>query len=114
MHKATASQASLEALGEGRFRLQGVLDASTVTSILSQGIDRFQGVSRIDLDLSGVSESDSAGLALLLEWLRLARERRQEIRFSHLPEQLSALARISEVDVLLRGPQDTLPAEPAH
>ena len=72
-----------------------------MTRLLEDGQARFQGVSDIRVDFAGVTESDSSGLALLLEWLRLARKGNQRIRFEHVPQQIIALARISEVDDLL-------------
>ncbi len=62
----------------------------------------------------GVGESDSAGLALLIEWLRLARQRAKTIHFANVPAQIEALARISEVEDLIgaasrsEGKQDAM------
>ena len=44
---------------------------------------------------------DSAGLALLLEWLRWGRSERRAVAFQNLPEKLVAIARLSGVDELL-------------
>jgi phospholipid transport system transporter-binding protein len=99
--KVQRDKPQLESLGEGRFRVGGLLDATTVTRLLEEGQARFHGVSDITVDFAGVTESDSSGLALLLEWLRLARKSNQRIRFEHVPQQIIALARISEVDDLL-------------
>lgn len=96
-----AGRARLEAIGSGRFRVSGVLDASTVADVLAQSEERFANESRIHVDLGGVSEGDSAGLALLIEWLRCARRRGQSIEFANVPGQINALARISEVEDLL-------------
>jgi phospholipid transport system transporter-binding protein len=95
------SAAKLESVGEGRYRVSGELDATTVTDVLKQGEQQFAGVKQLEVDLSGVAQSDSAGLALLIEWLRAARQHDQRLRFSNLPQQLIALAKISEVDELL-------------
>jgi phospholipid transport system transporter-binding protein len=95
------SKAKLEALGEGRFRVSGVLDAATAGDVLEQSQKLFVGLPRIQVDLGGVTESDSAGLALLLEWLRMARQHDQKIQCVNLPAQIDALARISEVEDLL-------------
>jgi phospholipid transport system transporter-binding protein len=95
------SRARLESLGGGRFRVSGVLDASTAREVLEQSESRFAQSKEIDVDLGGVGESDSAGLALLIEWLRMARLGGQAIRFANVPAQIEALARISEVDDLL-------------
>lgn len=101
MTERIARQAQIEALGDGRFQVSGVLDASTVARVLVRSGELFRGLSRVELDFAAVTASDSSGLALLLEWLRLARRDGQQIHFEHLPEQLMALARISEVDTLL-------------
>jgi phospholipid transport system transporter-binding protein len=95
------STARIEALGAGRFRVSGVLNAITVIDLLKQSRERFKGATRLEVDLGAVAESDSAGLALLLEWLRMAREAGQQIHYASVPAQISALARISEVDDLL-------------
>jgi phospholipid transport system transporter-binding protein len=101
------SRAKLESLGGGRFRVSGVLDATTVGELLKQSKDRFSNLDRLDVDLAGVSEGDSSGLALLLEWLRLAKESQRQINFANVPGQISALARISEVDELLSASTTT-------
>lgn len=95
------SKANLEALGEGRFRLSGILDAATAPAVLEESQERFADAQRIEVDLAGVTESDSAGLALVLEWLRMARQHDQKINLVNLPAQINALARISEVEDLL-------------
>lgn len=101
------SRAQFEALGEGRFRVSGVLDATTATDVLEQSESRFSEASNIDVDLGGVGESDSAGLALLIEWLRAARQSGKKIHFANVPAQIEALARISEVEDLLGTPAAT-------
>ena len=57
----------------------------------------------IKVDLSGVTEADSAGLALLIEWVAWAREHHREMRFFDLPRQIRAIARICEVEDVLRA-----------
>ena len=96
-------RARLESLGAGRFRVSGVLDASTAREVLEESEARFEQFAGLDIDLGGVGESDSAGLALLIEWLRLARQWQKEIRFANVPAQIEALARISEVEDLIGG-----------
>jgi len=97
----TETDAKLESLGGGRFRISGVLDATTVTGLLKQSVASFEGQAHVDVDLKAVSESDSSGLALLIEWLRLARIAKRQIHFENVPAQIEALARISEVEDLL-------------
>lgn len=100
------SGAELVELGEGRFGVRGVLDFSTVGALLSKGVAAFGGRREVVVDLQGVSRSNSAGLALLLEWLDQGRVQGVELRFVNLPDSLVAIARMSNVDVLLSPPQD--------
>lgn len=97
------SRAQLESLGEGRFHVSGVLDATTATEILEQSESTFAAAPQIEVDLGGVGESDSAGLALLIEWMRMARQSGRQIHFANVPAQIEALARISEVEDLICG-----------
>ena len=107
------SVAKIESLGDGQFQVGGVLDATTVTAILKRSRDLFAAVKEIRMNLGGVTESDSSGLALLIEWLRLAQQRHQKITFSDVPQQIEALARISEVEDLFHANGSSLAAQPA-
>lgn len=99
----TPGPARLEALGDGRFKVYGALHAGTATDLLKRSEAAFKGASALEIDLANVPEGDSAGLALLIEWLRLAKVRQQTIHFKNVPPQIAALARISEVENLLNG-----------
>lgn len=99
----TPGPAKLEALGNGRFKVSGALNAETVTDLLERSEAAFKDSGSLEIDLANVPEGDSAGLALLIEWLRLAGQRQQTIRFKNVPAQIAALARISEVENLLNG-----------
>jgi phospholipid transport system transporter-binding protein len=48
-----------------------------------------------------VTASDSAGLALLIEWLSVAKSAGRTLRFDNVPSQLRQLARLSDVEVLV-------------
>ncbi len=87
----------------GRFEVSGELGFETVSALLEQSRSTLfaEPAARIELDLGGVSRADSAGLALLLQWMRMARELNCEIRFQRLPQQLLAIARPAELEPLL-------------
>ena len=53
------------------------------------------------IDLGGVTSANSAGLALLLEWLDLARSRRVDLHYLNLPESLVRIADFSNLQSLL-------------
>lgn len=95
------SAADLIETGDGQFALRGTLDHATVPELWRRHSSRF-GPGAVTVDLSGVSRCDSAGLALLVDWLGQAVRAGGEAWFKTPPAQLLALARVAEVDRLLR------------
>jgi len=93
----------LQALGGGRFSIVGAMTFRTVTAILEASKETFGEEKVIKVDLSGVHEGDSAGLALLLEWINWAKAYGREIRYFGIPAPILAIARISEVEELLQA-----------
>lgn len=93
----------LEDLGDGRFALNADLTFETVTALLDRSKRLFAAHEHIDVDMSGVRQADSAGLALLLEWRSWARTAGRRIAYQNIPPQIAAVARISEVEALLSG-----------
>ena len=91
----------LKDLGDGRFVLTGALSFATAEQILRESEQPFEQHTRIEVDLTGVSRTDSAGLALLLEWITWANHTVREISYVGLPEKILAIARTTEVDALL-------------
>jgi phospholipid transport system transporter-binding protein len=85
----------------GRSRVNGVLHFTTVTALLRSGSEAIANGSAAVIDLSGVKDSDSSGLALLVEWLSVARAERKPLRYENIPTQLHQLARLSDLEELL-------------
>ncbi|HKD54444.1 MAG TPA: STAS domain-containing protein [Steroidobacteraceae bacterium] len=54
-----------------------------------------------EIDCRGVSAADSAGLAVLIDWLGVAKRAGRHLRYTHLPQGLTALAGISDLAQLL-------------
>lgn len=52
-------------------------------------------------DFSEVTFCNSAGLALILEWLKLAKQKSKKIEFQQVPRQLQAMAAAAGLDDLL-------------
>jgi phospholipid transport system transporter-binding protein len=91
----------LKDLGAGKFALAGELSFDTAEKVLQVSEPLFEPHNRIQVDLAGVTQTDSAGLALLLEWVTWANHTVREIRFDDMPEKIMAIARTTEVDALL-------------
>ncbi len=88
---------------EGRYLLSGELTFTTVPAIYEQGHAMFATpASTLILSFTnGAARTDSAGLALLVEWLREARAHGKTLRFENIPPQLKALARVSGLERVL-------------
>ncbi len=86
---------------EGRYRLEGELSFASVELALKKTAEIFVAPARMVFDLAGVAKVDSAGLALLLEWLRQARAAGVELHYTNLPRQLMAMAQVAGVDEIL-------------
>lgn len=95
------SEPRLEAGEPGLFRLSGELTFDTVPELLKEGARLLASAAELRIDLSGVRRADSAGLALLAEWLREAGQRRLTLRYLNVPAQLHNLARVSGLDQVL-------------
>jgi len=96
------SKFELQDMGEGRFALTGEITFETAERVLLASEEPFEQHTRIEVDLEGVTKADSAGLALLLEWITWANHTVREIRFLSMPERILAIARTTEVEQLLR------------
>ena len=99
-----ASAAAFVNAGPGAYRLSGPLTFDSVPALRPLGLALLGTGATVGIDLSGVGAADSAGLALLVDWLAVARARGTTLRYSDVPETLSALATLSEVGALISGP----------
>lgn len=89
-------------LADGVCHLSGELDFNTVPQIWKVSEMMFASLkSNLLVDMRDVTRADSAGLALLVGWVRRGRAAGVETSFSHIPEQLMAIARVSGVEGML-------------
>jgi len=96
------SDFDLKDLGDGKFALTGSMTFATAGKILQDSEVPFEEHTLIEVDLAGVTDTDSAGLALLLEWITWANHTVREIRFTDMPEKIEAIAKVTEVEHLLK------------
>nr|WP_242482206.1 STAS domain-containing protein [Thiocystis violacea] len=86
--------------------MSGVLDFMTVPRLAKEGDvllkgAQSRGLEQVEVDLSGIESANSAGLALLLEWMDMARTRGLRLTYLHLPESLGRIAAVSNLHRLL-------------
>jgi phospholipid transport system transporter-binding protein len=84
-----------------RLEARGDLDFQSAARALKAGLALLPRAGTCTIDLSKVTEADSAGLAVLVEWLATARARQSQLRYEAIPAQLLAIARTSDLDELL-------------
>ena len=95
------SVAALVDNGAGSWLLQGELDFESVPALLRHAGARMLGKERLEVDLKAVTRADSAGLALLVEWLRESETAGNDIVFINVPPQLLSIARVCGLDEIL-------------
>ena len=90
------SETAFASRGSGTFEISGRLTFQTVPQLQIQAGNLFQGGTQpVTIDMQGVSLTDSAGLALMIEWLELARNAKCQLVFTNIPEQVRHLIRVN-------------------
>lgn len=92
----------------GRLSVRGALTFQTARYAYQTGAHLLRNApsSTVQIDCAGVTQSDSAGLAVLIEWLACAAQSGRKMTFLNLPVGIRSTAQISEVlDLLEAGTQ---------
>jgi len=95
------SEAQIKKHSDGDIKVSGTLGFGGVVSLLDMSREFFAGQEPLVFDLAEVGKVDSAGLALLIEWMCMAEKSGQSISFQHLPKQLIDIAQVSGLDEVL-------------
>ena len=80
--------------------LEGALTMETAASRLAEG-RRLASSGNLLLDLSAVTDSDSAALALIIDWVKTARAAGHGVTIQGMPAGISSLAELYGVAELL-------------
>ena len=95
------TRAVLSDAGNGRWRIEGELDFSTVPAVWDQLELLIEQRHELVLSLGGVQRTNSAALALLVEALDQARRHGCRLRLEEVPGDLVDLARMSRCEQFL-------------
>lgn len=87
------------------FLIQGVLIKANVARVFRSGCRFLEETKEkvVFFDFSLVSQYDSSTLALMFAWLEHAKQQHQTIRFRGVDLGLVQLAKLSNVDALLKA-----------
>lgn len=88
-------------LRDNQFYLIGDLDFSNVMSVFQKSLALFENHSALVLNFSELTSSNSAGLALLMEWAQYARKQDKTLEYRHFPSRLQSIAEAAGVDSFL-------------
>jgi phospholipid transport system transporter-binding protein len=96
------SQPDLEKINGQHYALSGELTMKNVPKVALKTASVIGAMNgEVSVDLSGITRADSAGLALLIDWLRIARRAKVSLRFEKLPEQLTQIAEVCDLHSIL-------------
>ena len=97
----TTASVALSATGEGRCAVTGVLTLETAPELWKQlqACGLLRGAR--ETDLSGVTDADSAGLALLVAWRGHCLAAGGALGFHGLPSRVIALAKLTSAEAAL-------------
>ena len=76
-----------------------LITAGNALALLTDWVMSSQSI--LTLDLAEVTRSDSAGVAILIHCLRLAKQQNKQMTFYHVPEQMMAIGSASGVNEIL-------------
>jgi len=95
-------ESEVKFITDTRCEVIGNMIFNTVPTLLDQSMKRIRASgSDLVVDLDKVSHADSAGLALMLEWLRLAKAASKKLSFVNIPPQLLNLTEITGLNHII-------------
>lgn len=77
-------------------RIEQALTFATVPTLVA--LPAPTGAGGVRVDLGGVSAADSAGLALLVQWVKDAHAGGRDLRFRNVPQRLRDLMRVTGLE----------------
>lgn len=101
------SQAEITQQNQQKYLISGTVDFTTVPGLMKQASGFFQSYpqsaqTKIEIDLSKVTNCNSAALALMLEMVKQAGSKNLTLKFKDLPEALLTIAKAYGVESEIR------------
>src|SRR5690348_3813268 len=97
----TEAVAHCETPDRDTLALSGALTFASAARVYEQAVAALERGAQTRLDLSGLTRSDSAGLACVLALLARASRSGRQLRIANPPESLRALAEVCDAGGLL-------------
>ena len=79
--------------------IEGDLTFFTLNKNIMKSFVFLKSKKKINIDLGGVNSADSAGLALIVEWIKQSKLYGTQLVLKNIPQQLLTLANLSGLDI---------------
>jgi len=90
-------------LQDDKVMVVGDLTFATVMPLWHASVPLLNSQAAFKFDFSKVSKCNSAGVTLLLAWIKLAKSTAKTIQFFHLPQQLSSIIAVAGLSEVIRA-----------
>ena len=101
------SSATITFKGDNQIDIQGELNFDTVPVVMRKAKTMLDSLDRVFVSFAGVRDSNSAGLALLLEMARYMRSHNKAVYFQDVPQQLHNVAHAYGIEAELAARLDS-------
>jgi phospholipid transport system transporter-binding protein len=88
-------------LQQNKLCVIGALNFVTVVKLWRESLPTLAPLSALQFDLAQVTSSNSAGVSLLLEWVKYAKQSGKTIEFKNIPAQLLSIIKVSGIQNIL-------------
>lgn len=84
---------------DNNYIVEGELSFFSLNKTNIANYDFINSTAAISLDLSAVTVADSAGLALIIDWIKYGKQNNTKLTFKNIPQQLLTLAELSNIEI---------------
>ena len=95
-------QADIKLIGQ-TFFITGELNLHNVTMIYEKSLPQLKKCKQWNFNFSQLVSGDSAGFALIIEWIKLAKYCNKPIRFVRLSDDLLSIAKVAGITELINN-----------
>lgn len=88
-------------LEENTLFILGDINFHTAEKLWEKSLPLLSKLEELNFNLSRVHSVNSSALALVLEWIKYAREQGKKIHFHHLTKEIVTLAKVAKIESLL-------------
>ena len=96
------SRLTIQEQEPGRFIIDGDLTFSSIDKNTVKSFPFRKTAKQLTFDLKRVKTTDSAGLALIIEWIKYTQKNNIQLLLENIPEQLLSIARLSGVEQMIQ------------